>query len=164
MDFSTTLTQQQLDIATLGPPTIQSPLNLSTTPGDNVCDFTPDETRLSLEPRFNAGAAPSPLGLERGGPRKQIFFEPSKTKAAIVTCGGLCPGINNVIRTAVFELMHNYGVPSVLGIRYGFEGLNPAVGRPPIELTPDVVSNIHHHGGTMLGSSRGPQEPSTTVE
>jgi 6-phosphofructokinase 1 len=164
MDFSTTLTQAQLDIATLGPPTVFSPLDLSTTPGDNICDFTPDETRLSLEPRFYAGGAPSPLGLEQAGSRKQILFDPAKSKAAIVTCGGLCPGINNVIRTTVFELMHNYGVPTVLGIRYGYEGLNPAVGRPPIELTPELVENIHHHGGTILGSSRGPQEVGTTVD
>src|SRR5688500_10810399 len=164
MDLSSKITQAQLDIATLGPCNAASPLDLSTTPGDNVCDFTPDELRMSLEPRFYAGGAPSSLGLERAGPRKQIFFEPAKSKAAIVTCGGLCPGINNVIRTAVFELMHNYGVPGVLGIRYGFEGLNRAVGRPPIQLTPERVENIHHHGGTILGTSRGPQEARTTVD
>jgi 6-phosphofructokinase 1 len=164
MDLTQTLTQPQLEVTSLGPRQVASPLDLSTTPGDNVCDFTPDELRMSLEPRFYAGGAPSPLGLERAGPRKQIFFEPATCKAAIVTCGGLCPGINNVIRTAVFELMHNYGVPEVLGIRYGFEGLNPSVGRPPIQLTPERVENIHHHGGTILGSSRGPQQVGTTVD
>jgi len=164
MALTSSLTQTHLAITTLGPPALASPLKLSTTPGDNVCDFTPDESRLSLEPRFSVGGLPSPLGLELAGPRRSLYFDPANTKAAIVTCGGLCPGINNVIRTAVFELMHNYGVPEVLGIRYGYEGLNPAVGRPPIKLTPELVENIHHHGGTMLGSSRGPQEAKTTVD
>jgi 6-phosphofructokinase 1 len=164
MDLTQSLTQPQLEVTTLGPRQVDSPLNLSTTPGDNVCDFTPDDLRITLEPRFYAGGSPSAIGLERAGPRQRIFFDPARSKAAIVTCGGLCPGINNVIRTAVFELMHNYGVPEVLGIRYGYEGLNPAVGRPPIKLTPDLVENIHHHGGTILGSSRGPQKPSTTVD
>jgi 6-phosphofructokinase 1 len=119
---------------------------------------------MLLEPRFFAGEAPTALGLERAGPRKKIYFDPAKTKAAVVTCGGLCPGINNIIRTTVFELMHNYGVPEVLGIRYGYEGLNPKVGRPPIKLTPECVENIHHQGGTILGTSRGPQDPSCTVD
>ena len=156
--------QSQLEITTLGPRLIRSPLKLSTTPNDGVGDFTLDEARMSLEPRFVAGEAPSPLGLEQAGPREHIFFDPAKTKAAIVTCGGLCPGVNNVIRTAVFELMHNYGVPEVWGIRYGFEGLNPAVGRPPIQLTCEMVENIHHQGGTILGTSRGPQEAQHTVD
>jgi 6-phosphofructokinase 1 len=164
MDLTQSLTQAQLEVTTLGPREVESPLNLSTVPGDSVCDFTPDELRMSLEPRFYAGGVPSPLGLEQAGPRKRIFFEPAKSKAAIVTCGGLCPGINNVIRTSVFELMHNYGVPEVMGIRYGFEGLNPAVGRPPIQLTPERVENVHHHGGTILGTSRGPQAPAATVD
>jgi 6-phosphofructokinase 1 len=119
---------------------------------------------MLLEPRIRAGEPPGMESLELAGPRQQIFFEPEKSKAAIVTCGGLCPGINNVIRSCVFELMHNYGVPEVLGIRYGYQGLNPREGRPPIRLSPTLVENIHHQGGTMLGTSRGPQEPATTVD
>jgi 6-phosphofructokinase 1 len=164
MHLTETLTQSQLEISSLGTRQRNSPLNLSNVPGDDICDFTQEEARLSLEPRFLAGELPSPLGLELAGPRKEIFFDPAKTKAAIVTCGGLCPGINNVIRTAVFELMHNYGAPEVLGIRYGYEGLNPAAGRMPVNLTPELVENIHHHGGTILGSSRGPQDAKTTVD
>ena len=156
--------QSQLNITTLGPRRVRSPVKLGTRPGDDVGDFTRDEARMSLEPRFLAGELPSPLGLEHAGPREHLFFDPAKSKAAIVTCGGLCPGINNVIRTAVFELVHNYGVPDVLGIRYGFEGLNPAVGRPPIRLTCEMVGNIHYHGGTILGTSRGPQEARHTVD
>jgi 6-phosphofructokinase 1 len=157
-------TQSQLEIPVLGPRRIRSPLKLSTTPDDGIGDFTLDEARMSLEPRFNVGEVPSPIGLEQAGPREHIFFDPTKSKAAIVTCGGLCPGINNVIRTAVFELIHNYGVPEVLGIRYGFEGLNPNICRPPIRLTCEMVENIHYQGGTILGTSRGPQEAACTVD
>ena len=157
------LQQSQLEVPTLGAPTRRSPLRLSTTPGDNVCDFVPAEARLMFEPRFLAGETPSPLSVELAGPREKIYFDHQQCKAAIVTCGGLSPGINNVIRTAIFELMHNYGVPEVLGIRYGFEGLNPTVGRPPIKLTPELVEDIHHQGGTILGTSRGPQEAKDTV-
>jgi len=158
------LEQSQLEITTLGRRNVKSPLNLSTTPGDGVGDFTLDEARMLFEPRFVQGQPASPLSLELAGPREHIFFEPARSKAAIVTCGGLCPGINNVIRTAVFELMHNYGVPEILGIRFGFEGLNPDAGRPPIRLTPEMVESIQHDGGTILGTSRGPQEPARSVD
>ena len=158
------LTQQQLETPTLGAARVPSPLKLSNTPGDGVGDFVPDDSRLLLEPQFRAGQPLCELSLELAGPRDRLFFDPAATKAAIVTCGGLCPGINNVIRSCVFELMHNYGVSEVLGIRYGFQGLNPAEGRPPISLTPALVEDIHHQGGTMLGTSRGPQEPATTVD
>jgi 6-phosphofructokinase 1 len=158
------LSQSQLEVATLGPRCVRSPLRLSTTPGDMVGDFLPDDMRLLVEPRFRAGEPPCPLSLEVAGARQEIYFDPAQMKAAIVTCGGLCPGINNVIRTAVFELMHNYGVPEVLGIRFGYQGLNPQQGRPPLHLTPELVEGIHHLGGTILGTSRGPQEPATTVD
>jgi 6-phosphofructokinase 1 len=158
------LTQAQLEITALGPRNVRSPLKLSTTPGDGVGDFLPDETRFVFNPRFRVGEQPAPLALELAGAREHIFFDPPRTKAAIVTCGGLCPGINNVIRTCVFELMYNYGVPEVLGIRYGYHGLNPAEGRSPLSLTPELVEGIHHLGGTMLGTSRGPQDPATSVE
>ena len=109
---------------------------------------------------------PACLGTEEAvvfpaaGPRKHLFHDPSRTVAAIVNCGGLCPGLNNVIRSATLELHHNYGVRRVLGVRYGYEGLNAAVGHEPLELTPERVDHIHEQGGTILGSSRGPQEPS----
>ncbi len=158
------LDQAQLEVTTLGPRRTRSPLQLSTMPGDGVGDFVWDDARLLVEPRFRVGEPVSPLALELAGPREALYFDPRQVKAAIVTCGGLCPGINNVIRTAVFELMHNYGVPEVLGIRFGFQGLNPAEGRPPLPLTPEAVEGIHHQGGTILGTSRGPQDPGTSVE
>lgn len=137
---------------------------MSTKPGDGVGTFTPDEARVLYEPRFNVGEQPPALAFERAGAREKLFFDPKNVKAAIVTCGGLCPGLNNVIRTMTFELIYNYGVEEVLGIRYGYHGLNPEVARPPIHLTCDAVSKIHHQGGTILGTSRGHQEPRVTVD
>jgi 6-phosphofructokinase 1 len=158
------LEQSQLVVPALGARHMQSPLDLSAVAGDGVGDFVSDDSRLLLDPTIHAGRTSSKLAVELAGPRELLYFDPVRIKAAIVTCGGLCPGINNVIRACVFELMHNYGVPEVLGIRFGFQGLNPNEGRPPISLTPEMVADIHHQGGTILGTSRGPQEPATTVD
>jgi len=100
--------------------------------------------------------------LEPGGPREYIYFDPSRTRAAIVTCGGLCPGLNNVIRGLVLELADNYGVTEVLGFRDGFRGLAGDV--EPVRLTHDVVAGIHNRGGTILGTSRGSQDPALMVD
>ena len=102
--------------------------------------------------------------MEKAGPREKIFFDPGRCKAAIVTCGGLCPGLNNVIRSAFLQLHHRYGVATVLGIRYGYQGLNPAKGPPPLLLTPEYVERIHNLGGTVLRSSRGPEDPAVIVD
>ncbi|MDL2266656.1 ATP-dependent 6-phosphofructokinase [Desulfovibrio sp. OttesenSCG-928-G15] len=110
------------------------------------------------------GKAPVPVAFECAGPRSHIYFDPSKTKAAIVTCGGLCPGINDVIRAIVMEAHHKYHVPGILGIRYGLEGFIPKYAHEVVELTPQTVSAIHQFGGTMLGSSRGPQNPDEIVD
>ncbi|HWO12151.1 MAG TPA: ATP-dependent 6-phosphofructokinase, partial [Polyangiaceae bacterium] len=93
--------------------------------------------------------------LEKAGPRERLFFDPVKVHAGIVTCGGLCPGLNNVIRSAVLTLWHRYGVRRISGIRYGYRGLLPEQQLPVEALTPEVVSEIHRFGGTALGSSRG---------
>lgn len=154
----------ELAVPTLGDRRFLSPLPMSTVAGDGVGNFTPDEARLMYEPRFLAGKQPPPLAFERAGARERLFFDPKEVKAAIVTCGGLCPGLNNVIRTLTFELIHNYGVEQVLGIRYGYHGLNPEIARPPIPLTCDFVGPIHHQGGTILGTSRGHQDPKVTVD
>jgi len=102
--------------------------------------------------------------VEPAGPRKRIFFDPAQTKAAIVTCGGLCPGINDVIRSVTMALFYRYGVKNVLGLKYGLRGLNPAYGDDPIPLTPDYVKDITHIGGSVLSSSRGPQDVSVMVD
>src|SRR5579863_589356 len=89
--------------------------------------------------------------FERSGPREHLFFEPAKTKVAVVTCGGLCPGLNNVIRSLFLELHYGYGVTEVLGFRGGYSGLDPASGAEPVRITPQLVDGIHQKGGTILG-------------
>ncbi|ABK18632.1 ATP-dependent 6-phosphofructokinase [Syntrophobacter fumaroxidans] len=103
-------------------------------------------------------AGREPPGFEIAGPRREIFFDPSKLKCGIVTCGGLCPGLNDVIRSIVLSLHHHYGVQTVFGFPYGFEGLTYRYGHRPLELSPETVRDIHMKGGTILGSSRGPQD------
>lgn len=104
------------------------------------------------------------LLFEKAGPRERLFFRPSETRAAIVTCGGLCPGLNNVIRSVTRELLRGYEAKSVIGIRGGYRGLDPRVGKPPIELTDDLVEGIHKAGGTLLGTSRGPVDLEAAVD
>jgi 6-phosphofructokinase 1 len=158
------ITQPDLVVSTLGDRRFLSPLPMSTVPGDGVGDFVPDDTRVLFDICHRAGHPPSDLAFERAGARQRLFFDPSRTRAAIVTCGGLSPGINNVIRTLYFELVRNYGVQEVLGIRFGYQGLNPREGKPPVTLTAKMVDEIHLMGGTLLGTSRGPQKAETTVE
>ncbi|MGL4368619.1 MAG: ATP-dependent 6-phosphofructokinase [Spirochaetota bacterium] len=102
--------------------------------------------------------------FENAGPRKKIFFDPAHTKAAIVTCGGLCPGLNNVIQSVHNTLYHQYGVKDIYGVRYGYEGLNPEYGHELVNLTPDYVEDLHQKGGTVLGSSRGNQDSKVMVD
>jgi 6-phosphofructokinase 1 len=105
-----------------------------------------------------------PPHFEEAGPREKIYFDPSRLACGIVTCGGLCPGLNNVIRAIVMSLRHHYGVKKIYGFPYGYEGLSPKFGHQPVELTPEAVANIDEMGGTILGSSRGNQDISHIVD
>ena len=105
-----------------------------------------------------------PPCLEKAGPREKIYFDPENLKCGIVTCGGLCPGLNDVIRAITLTLVHQYGVRQVLGFRYGYEGLSPKYGHAPLDLTPESVGTIHEMGGTILGSSRGNQDIGDMVD
>jgi len=153
-----------LGIANLGSAGRRSPLALSTVRGDRVCNFVSDNERVLY--RVVTGGEPAGVddSFERAGPRERIYFDPKAVRAAIVTCGGLCPGTNTVIRAAVMELRYSYGVPTIYGFRYGFAGLVPGSGYEPIELSPELVDDIHHRGGTILGSSRGPQDVGAMVD
>jgi 6-phosphofructokinase 1 len=115
-----------------------------------------------LQPFWDAGQAPPTF--EPAGPRSQIFFDPSLLTCGIVTCGGLCPGLNNVIRAIVLTLTYAYGVSHMLGFRYGYAGLASRSGFDPIRLAPEVVDTIHEDGGSLLGSSRGPQDVGDMVD
>ncbi len=114
-----------------------------------------------MKPWLDKGIQPP--AMEAAGPRERIFFDPSRLACGIVTCGGICPGLNDVIRSIVLSLYYHYGVEKVYGFRFGYEGLVERHGHRPLELTPDSVARIHEIGGTILGSSRGPQEPSEMV-
>ena len=155
------------NIAVLGKATRRSPLDLSTVRGDRICNFVSDDERVLYD--VTVGGATSddadrPTSFERAGPRERVFFDPKALRVGIVTCGGLCPGTNNVIRAAVMELYFHYDVRRITGFRFGFAGLVPGSGVEPIELTPDRVDDIHHHGGSILGSSRGSQDVAAMVD
>jgi 6-phosphofructokinase 1 len=144
-------------IKSLGEAKIPSPLGLSSTFGDGLVNYIMDGeyVRYSVLPA-TAEEIDSHLGLlERAGPREKIYFHPSHTHAAIVSCGGLCPGMNDVIRAIVRCLWNRYGVRRITGIQYGFKGMLPEFDIPILELNPKVVDDIHKIGGTVLGSSRG---------
>jgi 6-phosphofructokinase 1 len=159
------ITQEQLTVTTLGPCTVKSPLRLTDRPGGAGGCFERDSEKLRLPVIVDLEGPNRPeLYFEQAGPREWLCLDPAKSRAAIVTCGGLCPGLNNVIRSLVLQLHHHYGVPEVLGIRYGYSGLLPDTPAPPISLTPDVVSGIHYRGGTILGTSRGPVPVEVALE
>jgi len=118
---------------------------------------------LRIPEHIERQAAPG-LEFELAGPRGRLYFEAARTRAGIVTCGGLCPGLNNVIRSLFHELHYGYGVAEVLGFRGGYSGLDPASGREPVVITPAFVNGIHQQGGTILGSSRGPVDVPKAVD
>ncbi len=141
-------------IASVGIPEEQSPLR--------GIKFVADEDRvldssLLSDLKLRSGS-PAASSLEKAGPRRRVFFPPGNAKAAILTAGGLCPGLNDVIKGVVNTLCTGYGLKSVLGIRYGYRGLARHGEFQPLPLDPDVVDDIHSHGGTILGSSRGHQD------
>ncbi|MGN0008584.1 MAG: ATP-dependent 6-phosphofructokinase [Desulfovibrionaceae bacterium] len=145
-------------IRTLGPQKVPSPLSYhSWADNRTVRLFIDNESCDDVE-------EPLLMEFEAAGPRRNLYFAPSQSKCAIVTCGGLCPGINDVIRAIVMEAHHAYGVASILGIPFGLEGFIPRYGHRLIELTPEYAADIHHSGGTVLGSSRGPQSAEEIVD
>lgn len=142
-------------IESLGKREIPSPIKAS--------QFTVDESRLLFNTHienYNSlkDEQGNPLSVELAGPREKIYFEPAKTKALIVTCGGLCPGINDVIRSITLTLFHRYGVREIWGAKFGLRGLNPQCGHDLIKLTPEFVDAITSIGGSILSTSRGPQD------
>jgi 6-phosphofructokinase 1 len=156
------------DITSLGEAKITSPVQ-NRAKGANGITFASDNERvvidvqeMSLVQQIKQGQRPD--CFELAGPRANIFFDPSKLRCALVTCGGLCPGLNDIIRSIVLELHWGYGVRSIYGIRYGLEGFIPKFGHDVVDLTPDHVVNIHERGGSVLGSSRGPQNVDEIVD
>ena len=150
-----------LSIETVGKGTLKSPMK--------GVPFVSESDRVSLTAdigriqQFHESGKEIP-SLEAAGPRETIFHDPAWTRAGIVTCGGLCPGLNNVIKGLVQVLWFDYGVRNIFGIPYGYRGLNPAYGYSPMILNPDVVDAIQEDGGTILGSSRGNQDAKIMVD
>lgn len=131
--------------------------------------FVDETERVLLSPYLRdaaeaASAGESPLSFEIAGPRRKIFFDPAAARAAIVTCGGLCPGLNDVIRRLVLTLSYHYGVKQIFGIRYGYRGLVEGTGEIPLMLDPGEIEAVSNDGGTFLGSSRGNQDPVDMVD
>jgi len=168
------LQPDDLEIKTLGPCRVDSPLASSESASGSGSDhfihaaeFVRDSHRVLVEDRLDRIADMSPAMLpafELAGPREKIYFDPKKTRVGIVTCGGICPGLNDVIRGLVVELYYRYGVKSVVGFRYGYEGFIPKFGHDVLHLTPDNVRTIHESGGTILGTSRGEQSKPDIVD
>lgn len=148
-------------IAHLGKRTFRSPLKI-----DN---FTNDNKKLLFNTRLDSYLSVTdkkglPPSVELAGPRDKLFFNPAETKAAIVTCGGLCPGINDVIRSITTALYFNYNVKNIVGVKYGLRGLNPDFKHELVRLSPEVVKDIGSFGGSILSTSRGPQDVRVIVD
>ncbi|MGI6496673.1 MAG: ATP-dependent 6-phosphofructokinase [Kiritimatiellia bacterium] len=151
----------EFDVASLGPCKIDSPARERW--------FVPEGARCALSPdvEIRDGAAVLPAGMpsfEKAGAHRKIFHDPAWSRAAILTAGGLCPGLNHVIKALVEILNSDYGVKTIYGIRYGFRGFIAKHGYEPLMLDPDNVDTIHELGGTILGSSRGQQDVGEIVD
>jgi len=158
----------EYDISTIGEPKIISPIVREE--GNALSqNFISNDERILINIGANTLAEMLASGqtlpsLELAGPREKIYFDPSKLRCALVTCGGLCPGLNDIIRAVVLELHHHYGVLNIYGIRYGLEGFISEHGHDVIDLTPKSVAQILNMGGSILGSSRGPQDIEAIVD
>lgn len=155
----------ETSIDSLGPTKIESPL-LHPEDYKSQIRFVEDLVEVPSRIAWVNGKPPGNNGhmFELAGPRRNIYFDPSKLKAAVVSCGGLCPGINSVVRSVVLELYHIYGVTNIIGIKFGFQGFIPGFGHEVIELTPENVQDVHGRGGSFLGMSRGAQDVGDIVD
>ena len=149
------------DVDTLGECRIASPVRKHEFVPDGARVLMSEDVQLLAWLREKLGREPS---FERAGPKAKIFHDPSWTRAGILTAGGLCPGLNNVIKGLVEILSFDYGIQTIYGIRFGYAGLNPDCSNTPLLLDPDAVDTIHEHGGTILGSSRGQQPTDEMVD
>jgi len=145
-------------IEDLGKRNNKSPINMSNVKGDKIANYVTDDQYIRLGTEVKPGPQ-TPLKknqvLECAGPREMIYFTPAHVHAGIVTCGGLCPGLNDVIRAVVRCLWYRYGVQRISGIQYGYKGFLPEYQFGTKPLNPDIVDDIHKIGGSFLGSSRG---------
>ncbi len=154
-------------IKTLGKCEFRSPLQ---TASSLEIKFRSEDERVLVEHRVNIhGPSINPTdesvqSFELAGPRERVFFDPPRTTAGIVTCGGLCPGLNDIIKGLVTQLWTRYGVTKIFGFRYGYQGLVQRLGHTPLTFRPESVKQIHLLGGSILGTSRGNQSVNEMVD
>jgi 6-phosphofructokinase 1 len=163
------MTHDDFNVKVLGKATIKSLLKPSFHCDSENFGFIESTDRVLLDATLEhylhcQETHETPFSFEKAGPHRHLYFDPAKTKVAIVTCGGLCPGLNNVIRGLVNQLYYRYSVNQIVGITFGFEGFIAKYNHPVMELTPQVVENINLVGGTILGSSRGQQDVGEIVD
>ena len=146
-------------VENLGECKVRSPIELSKEHGDFRATYVKDTSFVrNLVNVFedDKGDANDMSNLmEKAGPRENIYFNPAHVTAGICTCGGLCPGLNDVIRAVVRCLWNRYGVRRIRGIRFGYKGFFTEQGFNTVDLNPDNVDTIHKIGGSFLGTSRG---------
>ena len=157
------------DIPTLGEAKIISPLKRRVKPGEPEKLFVSDKERIIVDVQLDRleerhQKKKKIISFDQAGPREKIFFDPSKLKCAIATCGGLCPGLNDIIRSIVLELFHIYNVKTIYGIKHGLQGFIPDFEHDVVDLNPHSVAGIQNTGGSMLGSSRGTQDIGAIID
>jgi 6-phosphofructokinase 1 len=168
-DDQSTITPADLVVDTLGPPTFDSPMAALMRTWTSSVNYVHDSDRVLLDDTLAMAVQRKvPVGelpaFEPGGPRSKLFFDAAVTHVGIVTCGGLCPGLNNVIRGLVLELTEHYGVDEITGFIGGYRGLTKVGSKTSIALTADTVHDIQNRGGTILGTTRGSQDIAEMVD
>ena len=164
-----TITSSDLEVRTLGACRIDSPLAARLGARQTSQHYVDESDRVLFDDTVamlaRRGVTVDQMpGFEPAGARSKIYFDPSKIRVGIVTCGGLCPGLNDVIRSIVLQLNQHYGVRRIIGFRNGYRGFVAKYGDSVMELTPKVVTGIDERGGTILGTSRGQQDPEEIVD
>ncbi len=161
-----TIDPTQTVVQSLGPAKIDNPIFKDTPYRKSLGRYVDEGVRMRVDPYDHPKTATCEVepSFERAGPREKVYFDPTKLKAAIVTCGGMCPGINSLVRAIVLQLHYIYGVRNVVGVRYGLQGFIPKYGYDLMDLSPATVQNVHGRGGSFLGMSRGSQPMDEIVD
>ena len=157
------MTHDDFKVKTLGPGEFKSKLSPSSPTNELSFGFVKNDDRVLFNTTLDSykqgsEVGETPLSFEMAGPHEYLYFNPADTKVAIVTCGGLCPGVNNVIQSVVNQLYYRYHVNKIVGIRYGYEGFIAKYDHKVVDITPQSIDKIHFFGGTVLGTSRGEQD------
>ena len=162
-----TVELDDLQVRTLGECRVPSPFSVLLTDKETTPHFVHEDDRVMLDDTMSVIASRSMEtlpSLETAGARRNIYFDPARTTVGVVSCGGLCPGVNNVIRGVVQELTVHYRVSRIVGFRNGFRGLTVEYRDNTVDLAGGSFRDITPTGGTILGSSRGDQDPDEMVD